>query len=203
MRKTLRAKYIASEIHALLFISMVSLFWGFSQPLMDGLSALPFFILLIADLPISFVAFGVLFTSSKWGTTAAVLWGVLGTLWWYGIGYAIDARIRSYRENRGMETEQSSSSAPSRDEFRPGRKRELLIAVSVVVLVSIASLAWQWNGRQGNFDRGKIGNFAFAPDGQSVVFVRSQGNSSQIENVVLVSGVSTSIGKAVPCEVSR
>jgi WD40-like Beta Propeller Repeat len=202
MRKTLRAKYIASEIHALLFISVVVFYWAFSQLLMDGLSLLPFMILFVADLPISFPAFGVLFTSSKWGPAAMLLWGVLGTLWWYGIGYAIDLRIRSYRKKRGTETEHVVSTAPSKSESRASRKRELLIALSVFALVSVASLAWQWNGRQGRFDKGKIGNFAFAPDGQSIVMVRSRVNSSQIESVNLATGVSAQIGKSVPCTVT-
>ena len=65
MRKTLRVKYIAAEIHALLFISMWVLYAGFSQPLANGPSNLPFVILLIADLPISLIAFGVIFTAYK------------------------------------------------------------------------------------------------------------------------------------------
>jgi Tol biopolymer transport system component len=199
MRKTLRAKYIASEIHALLFVSMWALSWAFSQPLLDGLSFLPFIILFVVDLPISFIVFGVMFTSTKWGPIAGMVWGVLGTLWWYGIGYAIDTRIRNYRMKRGKETETVPSPTAGKIEFAASRKRELLIAVIVVALVSVASFAWQWNGRQGSFDSGKIGNFAFAPDGQSVVFVRSQGRSSLVENVVLASGASTPIGATVPC----
>src|SRR5450755_1680555 len=100
MRKTLRVKYIAAEVHALLFIAMWFLSFVFSQPLMNGPSAFPFVVLFIADLPISMIAFGVMFTSSEMGPVAAVLWGVLGTLWWFAIGIAIDARIRRYREKR-------------------------------------------------------------------------------------------------------
>jgi Tol biopolymer transport system component len=202
MRKTLRAKYIASEIHALLFISMWVLYSVFSQPLMNGPSALPFVILLIADLPISLVAFGVIFTSSAKGMVAAVLWGAIGTLWWFLIGFAIDARIRSDRKKRAMETEQVPATTTSNFEANYSRRRELLIAMSAVAVLIVASLAWQWNGRQGHFEKGKIGNFAFAPDERSLVLVRSQGDSSLIENVVLVSGTCTPIGKAIPCTAS-
>ncbi len=123
MRKTLQAKYIASEIHAVLFIAMWVLYSVFSQPLADGPSAVLFVILFIVDLPISFVAFGVLLTSAKYGGVAALLWGVLGTLWWYLIGLAIDARIRSHRESRAMEAQQGSDNCKSRDnwhELPPG-----------------------------------------------------------------------------------
>jgi len=81
------------------------LYFVFSQPVLDGPSAFLFVILFVADLPISFIAFSVMFTSSEMGPIAAVLWGVLGTLWWYVIGIAIDARIRSYRANRAPGTE--------------------------------------------------------------------------------------------------
>jgi hypothetical protein len=80
MRKHLQAKYIASELHAFLFIAMWLLYSVFSQPLLNGPSAVPFAILFIADLPISLIAFGVMFTSDEKGLVAATLWGVLGTL---------------------------------------------------------------------------------------------------------------------------
>jgi hypothetical protein len=72
MRKILRVKYIAAEIHALLFISVWVLYAIFSQPVMNGPSSLPFLIVFIADLPISLVAFGVMFTRSEMGTIAEV-----------------------------------------------------------------------------------------------------------------------------------
>jgi hypothetical protein len=104
MRNNLRVKYIAAEIHALLFISMFVLYAGFSQPLSNGPSNFLFVILLIADLPISLVAVGVMMTSANIWPLAAVFWGVLGTLWWFAIGIAIDALIRRYRENRATGT---------------------------------------------------------------------------------------------------
>jgi len=146
MRIALRAKYIASEIHALLFISMWVLYSVFSQPLMDGPSVLPFAILFFADLPISFVAFGVMFTSIEKGMVAAALWGVLGTLWWFAIGIAIDARVRSWRENRATRTGLFPATTTANPVAVHSWRRELFIAASVVAVLTVGSIAWQWNG---------------------------------------------------------
>jgi Tol biopolymer transport system component len=199
MRKTLRVKYVASEVHALLFISMWVLHFVFSEPLMNGPSAFLFVILFIADLPISGIAFGVMFASNELGPVAAVLWGVLGTLWWFAIGFAIDARIRSYREQRATGTGLFPTTITADSAANHSRRREFLIAATVVVVLVVASIVRQWNGRQGHFENGEIGNFAFAPDGGSIVLVRSQGDSSRMEKVVLNSGTSTPIGKTLPC----
>jgi Tol biopolymer transport system component len=199
MRKTLQAKYITSEIHALLFISMWVLYSLFSQPMANGPSAVLFVILFAADFPISFVAFGVLFTSVKFGTIAALLWGLLGTLWWYLIGLAIDTRIRRYRERRAIENQQSLTTANADTTCKNCRRTEVLIAASAVGVLIVVSLAWAWNGSQGHFEKGKIGNLAFSPDSRSIVLVRSKGESSTIEEVDLASRKSTPIKTAIPC----
>jgi len=166
---------------------------------MNGPSAFPFAILFIADLPISAIAFGVMFTSTKFGPIAALIWGVLGTLWWFAIGTAIDARLRSYREKRATGTGLFPATILTDAAASYSRGRELLIAASVVVVLVAGSIAWQWNGRQGHFENGEIGRFAFAPDGRSIVLVRLQGNSSRIEKVDLNSDTSASIGRTLPC----
>lgn len=199
MRKELQAKYLAAEIHALLFISMWVLNWAFSQPVTDGPSAFLFFLLHIADLPISFPAFAVMFTSSEMGTVAAVLWGIFATLWWFAIGFAIDARIRNYRMKRSRESDQIPATAMAKGMGTDYRRRELLVAATIVAIVIVGSSVWEWNGRQGHFEEGKIGDFAFAPDGQSIVLLRSQGDSSRMEKVALNSDTSTPTGKALPC----
>ena len=94
MRRSARAKYIAPAIHALLFLAMWALYAGSHQPLLNGTSRLPYGILLIADMPFSIIAFGVMFTSAKYGDIAFALWGVVGTLWWHLLGRMIDALIR-------------------------------------------------------------------------------------------------------------
>ncbi len=195
----LRAKYIAAEIHAFLFISMWILYFVFSQPLMDGPSVFLFVILFIADLPISFITFAVMFTNSELGPTAAVLWGVLGTLWWYLIGIAIDARIRSYRENRATDTELFPPNTTAKSVRIYSRRKELLIAATIVAVLVVASIGWTWNGWQGHFEKGEIRNLTFAPDGRAIVLVRSHDDSSRMEKVILNSGKSTPIGNALPC----
>lgn len=146
---------------------------------MDGPSAIPFGILFVADLPISMIAFGVMFTSSDMGPVAAAVWGVLGTLWWFAIGIAIDARIRRYREKRATAT--GLVPAVTTDDSVPihSHRRELLIAAITVAVLVVGSMAGKWNGRQGQFEKGEIRSFTFAPDGRSIMFVRSQSNSSR------------------------
>ena len=97
MRKPAQAKYIAPAVHAFLFLAMWALYAGFNQPMMNGPASLPFTILLIADLPFSFFAFGVMFTSTTYGGIAFALWGIGGTLWSHLLGRVIDALIRRIR----------------------------------------------------------------------------------------------------------
>jgi len=95
----MQAKYIAPAVHAFLFLAMWALYAGFDEPLMNGPARLPFDILLIADLPFSFIAFSVIFASDAKAGIAFALWGVVGTLWWYLLGRVIDALIRRFRGN--------------------------------------------------------------------------------------------------------
>ncbi len=198
----MQAKYIAPAIHALLFLAMWVLYWVCAQPLMDGPSALPFFILFIADLPISIVAFGAMFTSTANGTLAAVCWGVLGTLWWFLIGLAIDAR---FPEKHGKRVEQRPSAngsvqlaptIPPGDVVIHSRQREWLITVTVVMGLVLIALVWKWNGSQGEVQNGGIRGITFAPDGHSVLLSRSQGDSSLLYHVALDTGKSVRLGKA-------
>jgi Tol biopolymer transport system component len=205
MRKPLRARFIASEAHALLFLTMWGLFLAFSRPLMDGPAALPFFVLFFADLPISFPAFAAMFVSAERGMIAAVFWGVLGTLWWFLIGFAIDTRLRNYGKKRdelaaksatGERLEQLPTAAV--DDLGVGSHwRELNIAVIAVSALVLSGLVWQWNGRQGQVETGGIGDITFTPDGRSVLLSRSHGDSSLLYKVSLDSGKSVRVGKAV------
>jgi len=200
-RRTLSVKYIAAEVHALLFVSMWALYSIFSQPLLNGPSALPFIVLFFADLPISFIAFGVMFTSASMGMVAAVAWGILGTAWWFAIGAAIDRGIRSCRGKRAAPP-QLFSPTTAADPAIPNRRKEILIAVSVVSVMVLASVAAKWNHSPGHFEKGEIRSFSFAPDGHSIVLVRSLGDSSRIEKVTLNSGASAPIGNSLPCMAS-
>jgi hypothetical protein len=199
MRKTLRLKYVAAEVHALLFIFMWVLYFVFSQPLMDGPAGFLFLILFIADLPISFIAFAVMFTSSERGPITAVLWGILGTLWWFAIGIAIEARVRSHRQNRATRTGLFPAAATAESVSAPSRRREFAIAVSIATVLVVASIAWHWRGWQGRFESGEIRSLVFAPDSRSIVLVRSQNDSSRLERVLLNSSATTRIGNPLPC----
>jgi len=171
---------------------------------MDGPSALPFFILFIADLPISIVFFGVMFTSSAHGTLAAVCWGVLGTFWWFLIGLSIDARNHTFREKHEEKAEQPLAHGP--EQLPPtallnaaathSQRREWLIAGSVVMGVVLIALVWKWNGSQGEVQNGGIRGITFAPDDRSVLLSRSQGDSSLLYRVPLDSGKSERLDKA-------
>jgi hypothetical protein len=73
MKRFSRAQYLAPTLHALLFVTAWCVYALSSQPMMDGLAAVPFFLLFITDIPISIVAFFVLFTSATCGSLAVVL----------------------------------------------------------------------------------------------------------------------------------
>ena len=202
VQKPAQAKYIAPAIHAFLFLAMWLLYWACAQPLMDGPSALPFFILFIADLPKSIFAFGVMFTSSINGTLAAVGWGILGTFWWFLIGLSIDARARKKHGKTTEEipsangSEQSSETLPPTDAGVRSHGREWLIAGSVVLGLVLIALVWKWNGAQGAVQNGGIRGITFAPDDRSVLLSRSQGDSSLLYRVALDSGNSERLDKA-------
>ena len=207
MRKPIQAKYLAPLIHALLYLAMWGLYWAFAQPLAGGPAAPLFFLLFITDFPISFVAFGVLFTSVRFGILAAIFWGVLGTLWWYLIGRLADAGIRNFRKtdyritNQRVPTdnsEDSSSAAPTGNAVLWNHRREWLIAGVLVVVLVLVSLAWAWNGPQGGFRSGRIALSTFAPDGHSVLLSRSQGSSSFLYKVALDTGQSARLATRLP-----
>src|SRR5882672_3833034 len=81
-------------IHLLIFALTWIFFWIQPQPLLDGPSRWPFIIIFLADLPLSAIAFGVMFSSDARMLYAVVTWGVLGTLWWYFLGGLIAQRRR-------------------------------------------------------------------------------------------------------------
>jgi hypothetical protein len=70
------------------------LFWIQPQPLAKETADWPFRILFVADLPISLIAFGAMFSSDARFPYALAAWGIPGTLWWYFLGSLIEERIR-------------------------------------------------------------------------------------------------------------
>jgi hypothetical protein len=99
MEKLRRARYVLPAVHSFLFIAMWASYAVSNSGLGEGLPGLFFFILMVVDLPFSFVAFGVMFEGGKYGTIAAIAWGLGGTLWWCLLGLAFDALIRRFRRN--------------------------------------------------------------------------------------------------------
>jgi hypothetical protein len=93
MRDLQRAPLAAPVLHICLFALTWILFWMQPQPLLDGPSRWPFYVLALADFPISLVAFGAMFTSEARMPYALAAWGVLGTIWWYFLGRLIEERL--------------------------------------------------------------------------------------------------------------
>jgi len=92
----LRPRWIAPSIHLLLFgVTLWIAMTHQSQPLFDGPAAFGFNVLLFADLPISIVAFSMMW--DRHFTTAIALWGIFGTVQWYLWGLVIE-RIISKRQ---------------------------------------------------------------------------------------------------------
>lgn len=92
--KHLRARYAFPVAHAFLFLAMWASYKISNQGLAEGLPGVFFAIVLIADLPFSIVAFGIMFQGGRDGVVAAIAWGVGCTLWWYLLGLGLDALIR-------------------------------------------------------------------------------------------------------------
>src|SRR5579864_2440843 len=100
MRKVPRARFTAPVLHACLFTITWVLGWISSQPLLDGPARFPFFVLFLADFPISAIASSVMYFSEYRGWYALGLWGVLGTLWWYFLGLSIEAWLHRFSKAR-------------------------------------------------------------------------------------------------------
>lgn len=80
----LRSRWFAPTLHILLFAATWLAALAQAQPLLDGPARWPFGLLFVADLPISLVAFSAIWMGKL--VYALLLWGVLGTAWWYLLG---------------------------------------------------------------------------------------------------------------------
>ena len=87
-----RPRFAAPALHVGLFAVTWILDWIQPQALANGPADWPFRVLFIADLPISLVAFGVMFNSDARFPYALAMWGILGTLWWYFLGRLMEGR---------------------------------------------------------------------------------------------------------------
>jgi hypothetical protein len=80
----MRSRWFAPTLHILLFAITWLLDLAQSQPLLDGPARFGFAVLFITDFPISLVAFSALWEGKL--VYALLLWGILGTVWWYFAG---------------------------------------------------------------------------------------------------------------------
>jgi len=98
MKRRLRFRYVPPLIHAVLFISACVLYFSTNEGLMNGKNDWLFYPLWVADMPISIFCFGLLWAGPT--TLGLILWGVLGTLWWFVIGLVVEMIIGSVRRRR-------------------------------------------------------------------------------------------------------
>jgi dipeptidyl aminopeptidase/acylaminoacyl peptidase len=200
MKRFSRAQYLAPTLHALLFVTAWCVYALSSQPMMDGLAAVPFFLLFITDIPISIVAFFVLFTSATCGSLAVVLWGVVGTLWWVLLGRSIDRRLAGIRNKRRNAANLAETTPGSQSSFaassptsssREGTWGIWIVGSFAVLAVALVVFAWAQTAFEKADNGGAISDVTFSPDGQFILLSRSQANSEFLYKVAISSGTAT------------
>ena len=88
MKRRLRFRYVLPLAHAALFLAGCILYLSTNEGLMNGKNDWFFGPLWVADMPISIFCFVFL-----WGgptVLGLILWGVLGTAWWFLIGFLLE-----------------------------------------------------------------------------------------------------------------
>jgi hypothetical protein len=94
-----RARWLAPSIHLLLFsLTLLVAITHQSQPLFDGPADPGFNALFFADLPISLIAFSMMW--DRHFIAAITLWGVFGTIQWYFWGVVIERVVNNLRKNK-------------------------------------------------------------------------------------------------------
>lgn len=171
---------------------------------MNGLGAVPFFLLFIADIPISIVAFAVLFNSAAYGSLAVVLWGIIGTLWWSLLGRSIDRRLAQFRNKRHSEgvspsvdqPQGVSTVSPVVSSPRQGNWGIWVAGTFAVLAVALVIFAWAQRALEKADNGGAIGDATFSPDGEFILLSRSQANSEFLYKVAISSGAATRLTSA-------
>ena len=95
-----QARITAPAVHACLF-ALAYTFWllfekGTHSPARFDLFA----VLWIADVPISVLVSIITLGTRHYSGVAFVLWGVLGTGWWYVLGISIEAWVKRFSRTR-------------------------------------------------------------------------------------------------------
>lgn len=88
----IRVRLIVVVSHVVLFSLTWIACWRQTQPLANGPAFWPFSVLFLVDLPISAIASGIMWGKSGF-LYGLILWGVLGTLWWYWLSGVILKRL--------------------------------------------------------------------------------------------------------------
>jgi hypothetical protein len=96
--KFLGSKWFPPTLHIVLFAITWLTDLAQSQPLLDGPARWGFALLFIADFPISLVAFSAMWDGRL--VYALMLWGILGTVWWYFLGLWIHSCQSTTRTDR-------------------------------------------------------------------------------------------------------
>lgn len=99
MRSLPRLAITLPVLHVFFSVVTLALYAISPQPLLEGPARFTFYILWVADFPISAMAFGAMYVSQHDAPYAAAGWAVVGTLWWYCIGVVLGA-IHEHRQNR-------------------------------------------------------------------------------------------------------
>ena len=92
-------KWLAPSIHLLLFgLTLLIAITHQSQPLFDGPADPGFNVLFFADLPISVIAFSLMW--DRHFVIGIALWGIAGTIQWYFWGVLIERILKNLRESK-------------------------------------------------------------------------------------------------------
>lgn len=94
--RTLRSLWLFPSLHVLLFAATWLTAFVQPQPLLDGPARWGVCVLFFADLPVSVIAFSLMWDEKL--IAGLLLWGLVGTAWWYLLGLAIQRLLASIRE---------------------------------------------------------------------------------------------------------
>lgn len=104
-RQMKRPRFIAPTLHLILFAIMVV---AASKPeafdVRGPIAGFAFWTLCLLDIPISIVAFGMMWSAAEADITSSIApylisWCVIGTLWWFLLGLSIEAWLRRFRRS--------------------------------------------------------------------------------------------------------
>src|SRR4051794_8921058 len=93
----LRSRWFAPTLHVFLFATAWLCASFQSQPLLDGPARWGVYVLFFADFPISVIGFSLMWDGRQ--DEGLLLWGIVGTAWWYLIGLLIQ-RVRSSKGHK-------------------------------------------------------------------------------------------------------